>query len=271
MKKILVIEDNAATRNLFLECLKAKGFHAIGAENGLVGLQRVKEQLPDLIACDITMPELDGYGVLTALRQNPDTAVIPFIFITARTARNDIRKAMELGVDDYLTKPFTLKELLAAIATQLEKRATLQQWYGADSQQTPEQPLGYPDHTASLTESHSLFPACPRMAEVFRFIDENYHRAVTLCDVAQAVGYSPAYLTNLMRQQTGKSFYRWLVERRMAQARSLLLKTEQPVGQISEAVGYQDACHFSRYFRQFYGVSPQGLRSAHRVASLSAH
>ncbi len=90
------------------------------------------------------------------------------------------------------------------------------------------------------------------MAEVFRFIDENYHRAVTLCDVAQAVGYSPAYLTNLMRQQTGKSFYRWLVERRMSQAISLLLKTEQTVGQISLAVGYQYACHFSRYFRQFY-------------------
>jgi YesN/AraC family two-component response regulator len=267
MEKILVIEDNAATRNLFLEYLKAKGFNAIGAENGLVGIQQAKEQLPDLITCDITMPELDGYGVLTAVRQSPLTAIIPFVFITARTTRNDIRKAMELGVDDYLTKPFTLEELLAAIATQLKKRAALQQWYGTDSQQTPEQPLDNPDNTAGSTELHSIFPACPRMAEVFRFIDENYHRAVTLCDVAQAVGYSPAYLTNLMRQQTGKSFYRWLVERRMSQAISLLLKTEQTVGQISQAVGYQDACHFSRYFRQFYGVSPQGWRSAHRVAS----
>ncbi len=267
MKKILVIEDNAATRNLFLECLKSKGFHAIGAENGLVGVQQAKEKLPDLIVCDIMMPELDGYSVLTALRQNPVTAVIPFIFITAKTTRNDIRKAMELGVDDYLTKPFTPKELLDAIATQLKKRDILQQWYGADSRQTPEQPLDHPDRTPSSTESHSIFPACPQMSEVFRFIEENYHRAVSLCDVAQVVGYSPAYLTNLMRQQTGKSFYRWLVERRMAQAISLLLKTEQTVGQIAEAVGYQDACHFSRYFRQFYGVSPQGWRSTHRAAS----
>ena len=107
------------------------------------------------------------------------------------------------------------------------------------------------------------------MNQVFRFIEENYHRPITLRDVAQAVGYSSAYLTNLMRQQTGKSLHRWLIERRMAQAIALLLKTEHTVSQIAETVGYQDVCHFSRYFRQFYGTSPQAWRNAHRC-SISA-
>lgn len=262
MKKILVIEDNTQTRKLFLECLESQGFYAIGAENGLVGLQQVKEKSPDLIVCDITMPLLDGYGVLTKLRQDPITAVIPLIFITGRTTRSDFRKAMELGADDYLTKPCTLKELLAAIATQLKKRTALQKCYETENQPILEKTS---TKTTTLKDLHSIFPACSQMSAVFRFIEENYHQPITLCDVAQAVGYSPAYLTNLMRQQTGKSFHRWLVERRMAQAIALLLRTENTVSKIAESVGYQDVCHFSRYFRQFYGKSPQAWRSANRT------
>ena len=108
MKKILVIEDEARTRNLFVKCLEAEGFYTIGAENGLVGIQQAQEKLPDLVICDIVMPQLDGYGVLTALRQNPVTAIIPFIFLTAKVFQADIRKGMELGADDYITKPCTV-------------------------------------------------------------------------------------------------------------------------------------------------------------------
>lgn len=263
MKKILVIEDNLCVRNLFLAFIKAEGFSPIGAENGIIGLRRVQEDLPDLIICDIIMPKLDGYSVLKTLRRDPANAIIPFIFVSARTTRNDIRKGMELGADDYLTKPCTSKELLAAIATQLEKRAVFQQCYGTESQPASIQPC---TSEKSLT-LHSIFPACPQMFEVFRFIEANYHLPIALCDIAQAAGYSPAYLTNLVRQQTGKSVHRWLVERRMTQAISMLLETEETICRIAEAVGYQDVCHFSRYFRQFYGASPQAWRSRHRVSS----
>lgn len=263
MKKILVIEDNLCVRNLFLAFLKAEGFSPIGAENGIVGLRRVQEDLPDLIICDIAMPKLDGYSVLKTLRREPANAIIPFIFVSARTTRNDIRKGMELGADDYLTKPCTSKELLAAIATQLEKRAVLQECYGIEPQPASEQPS---TSKKSLT-LHSIFPACPQMFDVFHFIEENYHLPIALSDIAQAVGYSPAYLTNLVRQQTGKSVHRWLVERRMTQAISMLLETEETICRIAEAVGYQDVCHFSRYFRQFYGASPQAWRSRHRAST----
>lgn len=258
MKRILVIEDNPQTRNLFLKGFKAEGFYPIGAENGVMGLQQVQEKSPDLIICDISMPKLDGYTVLTKLRQDPATAAIPFIFVTGRASRNDIRRGMELGADDYITKPCTFKEVLAAIAVQLKKRANLRQWYAGETQQAPKQPTTN-DHK-SLAAMHSIFPPCSSMSEVFRFIEANYNQQITLGDVAQAVGYSPAYLTNLVRQQTGKSVHRWLVERRMAQALSLLRETEKTICQIAEAVGYQDVCHFSRYFRQFYGTSPQAWR-----------
>jgi signal transduction histidine kinase len=127
MTKILVIEDERAIRENILELLDAEEFEALGAENGKIGIQLAAETLPDLILCDVMMPEIDGHGVLTQLRQNPATATIPFIFLTALADKTDTRKGMQLGADDYLTKPCTPGELLTAIQTRLEKQALLQQ------------------------------------------------------------------------------------------------------------------------------------------------
>lgn len=121
MTKILVIEDEELLRVNTVLMLEFEDFHAISAKNGLMGVQLAQEQIPDLILCDVMMPELDGYGVLVALRQNPATAEIPFIFTTAKVSNADLRQGMELGADDFLTKPFTADELLAAIATCLKK------------------------------------------------------------------------------------------------------------------------------------------------------
>lgn len=121
MRKILVIEDERASRKLIVRLLQAEGFEAIGAENGNVGLQLALQECPDLILCDIMMPEIDGYEVLSRLQQDPGTAMIPVICLTAQNDRSDLRRGMELGANDYLTKPFTTSELLSAIATQLTK------------------------------------------------------------------------------------------------------------------------------------------------------
>jgi YesN/AraC family two-component response regulator len=263
VKKILVIDPQTDSRNLFLEGLKAQGFYAISAKNGLIGIQRARQLLPDLIICEIVIPELDGYGVLTTLRQDPATAIIPFIFITTKEERTELRKAMELGANDYLTKPCTIEELLKAIAVQLEKQTLLQQWYIAHPLPVSEPPT--PD-TATFATVHQLpLPSEPPLIEVFRFIEANYHRQIALGDVAQAVGYSPAYLTNLIRQKTGRTVLRWIIERRMAAARSLLLETNQIIEQIATQVGYHHVVHFFRQFRQFHGTTPQAWRSAHRT------
>ncbi len=122
MAKILVIEDEDPLREDILETLECLYFEGIGGENGVVGVQLAQIHLPDLIICDIMMPELDGYGVLNALRQNPETATIPFIFLSAKADKLAVRQGMNLGAEDYLTKPFTISELSQAISTQLEKR-----------------------------------------------------------------------------------------------------------------------------------------------------
>jgi len=121
MKKILIIEDDLIMRENMAELLELVGYKVDVAKDGKLGLEKTKSFLPDLIVCDIRMPALDGYGVLHILSKNPLTASIPFIFVTAKTEREDLRKGMEMGADDYLTKPFEDTELLNAVETRLKK------------------------------------------------------------------------------------------------------------------------------------------------------
>lgn len=129
MKKILVIEDEPAVRDNILAMLTAENFQVLSAENGQNGLQIAQQEIPSLIICDVTMPILDGYEVLIALRQNPVTAMIPLIFLTAKFRESDMRQAMELGADDYLTKPFSMNALLKAVTVRLEKQSFLIEKY----------------------------------------------------------------------------------------------------------------------------------------------
>ena len=129
MKTILVIEDDYVIRENILKILKAERFDVMGAENGMQGLSLAMSNLPDVILCDVLMPELNGYGVLMALRANPATATVPFVFLTGKTDRAEMRQGMELGADDYLTKPFTKAELVGAIAIRLKKQEAFAELY----------------------------------------------------------------------------------------------------------------------------------------------
>jgi DNA-binding response OmpR family regulator len=122
MKKILIIEDEPQMRKNMLLVLKKEGFEAHGAADGEEGVTLAKRLLPDLILCDVMMPGLDGYGVLTALREERATESTPFIFLTARGERTDVRAGMNHGADDYLTKPVVIADLLAAIRARLERQ-----------------------------------------------------------------------------------------------------------------------------------------------------
>ncbi|MDY7020877.1 MAG: response regulator, partial [Cyanobacteriota bacterium] len=126
MDKILVIEDDFLIRENLTELLEIEDYEVYNAENGQIGLQQATKHLPDLILCDVMMPELDGYGVLQALRSNTATATIPFIFLTAKADHIDMRQGMGLGADDYLTKPCSAEELLQAVKTRLKKQETQQ-------------------------------------------------------------------------------------------------------------------------------------------------
>jgi DNA-binding NarL/FixJ family response regulator len=121
MKKVLVIEDEPEMRRNLLTILKLEKFQPLGAENGHVGVRLAKAEKPDLVLCDVMMPELDGYGVLRALRDDPAMMTTPFIFLTARGEKVDHRAGMDLGADDYLTKPVTKEDLLKAIHARLRR------------------------------------------------------------------------------------------------------------------------------------------------------
>jgi CRP/FNR family transcriptional regulator, cyclic AMP receptor protein len=127
MKKILLIEDNEDVRNNTAEILELSDYKVILAENGKIGVEKAIKDKPDLIICDIMMPALDGYGVLHAVHKNEAIKNTPFIFLTAKTERNDFRKGMELGADDYITKPFSGTELLNAVDSRIKKYELLKQ------------------------------------------------------------------------------------------------------------------------------------------------
>lgn len=125
MKKVLLIEDDTTVRENTAELLELSDYNVVTAANGKIGVELAKKELPDIIVCDIMMPEMDGYSVLQTLSSNEKTSQIPFIFLSAKTEHKDIRKGMDLGADDYLTKPFEEEELISAIESRMAKVAIL--------------------------------------------------------------------------------------------------------------------------------------------------
>jgi DNA-binding response OmpR family regulator len=122
MKTIMVIEDQAPLRANIVGILEEEGYNAIGFERGFTGMMWALKHVPDLIICDIMMPDMDGYSVLNELRNYSATAKVPFIFLSAKADKSSVREGMELGADDYLTKPFRPAQLLKAITVRLEQQ-----------------------------------------------------------------------------------------------------------------------------------------------------
>jgi len=175
MKKILVIEDEAEMRRNLVTILRLEKFHPVAAENGRRGVTVAREEKPDLILCDVMMPELDGYGVLQALREDEATAAIPFIFLTARGEKPDVRAGMNLGADDYLTKPVAKAELLNAIHSRLRRAAQASR---------PE----FKPNFDSARPLEKVLHLTPRVAEVLLWIAQGK----TNGDIATILGISEA-------------------------------------------------------------------------------
>ncbi|MEB3228957.1 MAG: response regulator [Synechocystis sp.] len=127
MEKILVIEDESAVRDNIAEILELAQYEVITAADGVKGLELIRQQTPDLIICDVMMPQMDGFEVLETLQSDPDLAAIPLILLTAMADLQNLREGMDLGADDYLTKPFDLNELLISVSSRLRKRNFINQ------------------------------------------------------------------------------------------------------------------------------------------------
>jgi DNA-binding NarL/FixJ family response regulator len=161
MKKILVIEDEAETLENLVLMLEMEGFKPLSAPNGRVGLALAKRELPDVVLCDVSMPELDGYGVLESLRADSATVSIPFIFLTAKGDKKDLRTGMNLGADDYLTKPASAEEVLSAINARLDRHNEKEQAAMAKVELKPNFDSAKPLEALGLT---------PRESEVLLWI-----------------------------------------------------------------------------------------------------
>ncbi len=148
MRKVLLIEDDSVLRENTAELLELSDYEVLTASNGKKGVKAAKTYLPDVIVCDIMMPELDGYGVLEKLSKEESTMHIPFIFLSAKTEKEDIRKGMNLGADDYLTKPFEEKDLRNAIESRLARAAILKEL------ESPEK--GYENHIDDVKTIHEF-------------------------------------------------------------------------------------------------------------------
>ncbi len=152
MKTVLIIEDDTALRENTAELLELSNYTVFTAPNGRIGIDMAKKHLPDIIVCDIMMPEVDGYGVLEAISLENTTTHIPFVFLSAKTEHKEIRKGMDLGADDYLTKPFEESELLSAIEGRLAKASILAKAINSENSQTKDK-----DEVRNLNELKNFF------------------------------------------------------------------------------------------------------------------
>jgi DNA-binding NarL/FixJ family response regulator len=173
MQSILLIEDHAPMRRNLATALEMEGFQVLTAENGRIGVDVAKAELPDLIICDVMMPELDGYVVLQQLRAHRETATTPFIFLTAKGEKPDIRAGMNLGADDYLTKPAVKSELLAAVRARFDREAARERELDAKVTEARRFAPNF-DSPAPLEQKLGL---TPRQAEVLLWLAQGKSNA----------------------------------------------------------------------------------------------
>lgn len=215
MKKIMFIDDNRDLLAATLEALELHGFHAIGAYNAKDALDLIKTQKPDLILCDIMMPDMNGYDVINFLKSDPVTSLIPFIFLTAQADKTDLRKGMEEGADDYLIKPIDLETLLRSINSRLQKaeeidkmiqikldklRANIIQVLPHEMLTPLNVILGF--SKILLEDIHGLSKS--EIKELVSFIDESGNRLHHLVD--NFINYASVSLNNVTKYNANKIY-----------------------------------------------------------------
>ncbi len=203
-KKILVIEDQAPMRRNIALLLELAGYEVATAENGRTGVEAARRQPPDLILCDVMMPEMDGHGVIQTLRAEAATATTPFIFLTARSEKADLRAGMNFGADDYLTKPVVRDDLLAAVQARLSRADAVAQRV----QEAAEAGGGFHPDFTSPEPLRIAFKLTPREAEVLLWVAQGKTNA----EIATILGNSEP----TVKQHVGVVFQKLGVEGRNA-------------------------------------------------------
>jgi len=257
--KVLVVEDDLDFRFTLQDWLELRGFEVATAEDGMVALDEAAEQAFDLVVTDLKMPRVDGLRLLSELKvRDPFVEVI---FLSGQATIGDAIAALREGQGfDFLQKPLPdLDVLVGVMQKALQRRAlNLQSAVKQENENSVSRILLDP-LAGELADQ-------PILREALDFVAARFRGSIGLSDVAKEVGYSPGYLTNLMRRKTGRTVQRWIIEFRLEEAKRLLLATEWSVNRIASIVGYSDPTHFHRQFRAVYKDSPQSWRQQATVA-----
>ena len=253
---ILIVEDNSSLRD-YLKTILSPFYRVVSAKNGqealkLLRTERSKHQpLPSLILSDLMMPVMDGYQLLEALKSNDATRHIPVIMLTARADVRDKLKALRIGVDDYLTKPFDEEELLVRIENLLQNRAARQE--AATETDTDIEPA-----PATLSSGDAAW-----LEKFEAFVRNNLSNDTLAVPVlAYEFAMSESTLLRQLKRLTGLSTVQYLQEIRLDEARRLLeTRSNDSIAQVASQVGYGEVRFFSRVFKQRFGKSPSEYTS----------
>ena len=243
MPKILIVEDNADVR-VFLRSQLEADYHIIEAADGEVGLKQAQAHRPDLILSDVMMPRMDGFALCHALRANEALRSVPVVLLTARAAEQDTLYGFDAGADDYLTKPFSANELRARVASLIATRQHLRERFSREVRIEPagiaiqSEDAAFLERTLAVVEAH-LGDA-----------------AFTVETLAAGVGMSSRQLTRRVRAVSGETPGALIRRLRLERAAHLLNVHTGSIAEVAYAVGFRDADHFSRRFREVYGVPP---------------
>lgn len=243
MSTILIIEDDPTVRENLEEILKFKGFSVLSAHDGRSGFEIAKRKEPELIISDIMMPEMDGYQVLKSIRQYPTLAHTPVILLTAKTLSESKIKGLEYGADDYITKPFDTKELIARVTNILELRKKLKAKVYLESQKT------------NVESTEDIFMR--DLIQIFSKNLENSHFAIE--DAVVELGLSKSTIQRRVKSITDKTFNQLLREFRLEQAKQILEQKGGNISEVAYAVGFNSVSYFSFSFKNYFGFPPTEL------------
>ena len=255
-KVILIVEDNADIRNYLQQAFDATNYHILEAENGIIGLRKAAEHIPDLIITDLMMPELDGHGLVYALKHNDQTSHIPIIMLTAKSAHQSRMEGLELGVDAYLTKPFNIKELQVRVHKLLELRQSLRNYYQANGS-----PKAVDNPFPSMEQQF-----LQRAREVVeQYLNDEQFNAEQFSE-KMAMSYTQLY--RKLKALTDLSVSCFIGSIRLEHAHTLLKNKAGTISDIAYQVGFSSTTYFATCFKKRYGYVPSKLIKQQEMAML---
>jgi CheY-like chemotaxis protein len=261
---VLVVDDHPDVREYVARHLR-KRYRVVTAGDGVEALSAMREETPDLVVSDVTMPHLDGYGLVSAIRRDPEFDYVPVILLTAAASPDHRVAGLEGGADDYLTKPFEMRELIARVAQALESRRRLRDRiaraaaaasvYGASPAEEPAPIASLPSRASAVDNAFVR-----RIREVIeaRMGDEDFE----VDRRAEAMGMSRTLFYEKVAELMKQTPMALVTTYRLERAAELLRAGEGNVSEVAYAVGFRSVAHFSRRFREHHGVTPSSYRRA---------